>query len=577
MKKFKLTDEELIKLQNAAEDAEKRYNDKLFMLSSVSTATYHSGLNGKTVHSTREAICYARALLDLEDDCFLSRAAEIIDVQLKLQDTDPKSPTFGIWSWYYEEPLDKMDAPDFNWAIFMGIPIIDILDTHSERLDCELKGRMLKAIEFASESIIRRQMGVQYTNITAAEIFTTLKTGRLTDNEKYWLYGREKLKQFTAFTYIHGDFFEYNSPTYTSVTAAWLYRLTELLSDDTELFKMADWLYDLLWKGISQVYHYNTAQWTGAQSRAYFDLLTDEQHTSLSLAVGLSDEFPEHITLSSYRESFICPDKYKNSFTKQNETIFINKRHFNGATHPFFMFTQSHAHMVTPEYAFGSFNQEEFWNQRRPLNCYFGTRKSPSCFRVRCLHDGYDYSSAQLHTVQHKNVTLSQVVFALDRGDTHISLDLTKNGSIIASDLRLRFEISGSKDNLSIEAGEKNVIFHTPYLDIFINIYGSLFGENAALTVVNESLMTFDVILYSGDEKTIDFNSLKEAWISFGIGINNNPTEARVSSDGQHVSSILEYGGHELKVKTPCRPKKFISLMTQSLHLIDENPVEQSF
>ncbi|MEL7604229.1 MAG: hypothetical protein AAGU77_13820, partial [Bacillota bacterium] len=69
-----------------------------------SSPGYHTTLKGGTVHSTRTAFQYALALLDSGEEALRLRALDVLDGALILQDTDPSNPTYGIWSWFYEDP-----------------------------------------------------------------------------------------------------------------------------------------------------------------------------------------------------------------------------------------------------------------------------------------------------------------------------------------------------------------------------------------------------------------------------------------------------------------------------------------
>ena len=67
-----------------------------------------------------------------------ARAVAIVDQLLSLQDVDPFSRTYGIWSWYLEEPLSEMAPPDWNWADFCGARLAMILTYHADSLPAEL-------------------------------------------------------------------------------------------------------------------------------------------------------------------------------------------------------------------------------------------------------------------------------------------------------------------------------------------------------------------------------------------------------------------------------------------------------
>jgi len=68
----------------------------------------------------------------------------------------------------------------------------------------------------------------------------------------------------------------------------------------------------------------------------------------------------------------------------------------------------------------GSTNRSNFWNQSAAIIAY---GPNGGFFRLRFFHDGYDFSSALVFTVQHENRVLGLVNFRSPGGDKHISLD----------------------------------------------------------------------------------------------------------------------------------------------------------
>ena len=79
-----------------------------------SSPGYHTKLTGGFVHPTRDSLNYALGLLDTGKPEHLERATAIVRRVVSLQDNDPARRTYGIWSWFMEEPLDKMRQPDLH-------------------------------------------------------------------------------------------------------------------------------------------------------------------------------------------------------------------------------------------------------------------------------------------------------------------------------------------------------------------------------------------------------------------------------------------------------------------------------
>lgn len=123
-------------------------------------ANYHTQLYCCEVHSTREAFTYANALLATGDDADLARAVEVLDHVARLQDKDPANATFGIWSWYMEEPLEQMAPPDWNWADFCGQEIVNVLTYHAERIPAPVKRSQWACVNTLDGESLRKTYGL---------------------------------------------------------------------------------------------------------------------------------------------------------------------------------------------------------------------------------------------------------------------------------------------------------------------------------------------------------------------------------------------------------------------------------
>lgn len=158
---------------------EERYNPQTRMLRSpFSSPGYHTTLkNTAFIHSTRDSLIYALGLLDTELPQYEQRAMDIIRQVISLQETNPEQATYGIWPWFYEEPLKQMNPPDWNWADFCGKSLVQSVVRHSHRIPNELRELVRNAVFHACESIMRRNMGPHYTNIAIMGTFVTLIAG----------------------------------------------------------------------------------------------------------------------------------------------------------------------------------------------------------------------------------------------------------------------------------------------------------------------------------------------------------------------------------------------------------------
>jgi hypothetical protein len=498
-------------------------------------AVYASAWSG-TAHNIRTSLDYAVALLDSGTEQNRLRAIDVVQRVIALQDTDPLSATFGIWSWYLEEPLDKMTTPDYNWADFCGIQLLQITLDHVNRIPDELQGRVKQAIRNACASIMKRKVPPTYTNVAIMDVYVTLVAGERFSWEETLEFGRKQLWILYDFTLKNGTFTEYNSPTYT-VTA--LTDLTRILDhvQDAQCRNMAEELHRLAWRCIAIHFHPPTGQWAGPHARCYHSLQGNGLWSLLQLATGgkvrfLEDEDVE-IGIDYPRLRFRCPEEFipyfqrleqprteKESFT---ETYYLYDPFFSNHLDPEGP-KQEATVFHTPAFSLGTFRVSDLWNQRRALVAYWGKRERPSYLHLRCLKGGFDYSSAVLGAVQSEGRVLGAVQFATDGGDTHLYLDKVRNATIEVADFRLRFEFGGDLDQLVLPASwqeGETALIRSGDLTIRLHVPYARFGSTSVRFETGRDQQTawFDIVLYSGERKLICFSDLEEACCAFALDI----------------------------------------------------------
>jgi hypothetical protein len=405
---------------------------------------YHTTLTGGIVHPTRDAAAYAAALLDSGEDARCARAEEVLDRLLDLQDRDPASRTYGIWSWFLEEPLDQMSPPDWNWADFCGAQLVAVLGDHAQRIDPQLCTRVSAAVAHAARAIVRRDVGPGYTNIAIMGAFVTLRAGELLGDADLLSYGRHRLRRFARHTRVQGAFNEYNSPTYTVVALRELARIERDVRDP-EMQALAREMAAVGWDTVARHFHPPSCQWAGPHSRCYSTFLRPGTLTYLQLALGgrvhwLTEDALEP-SPDLHRTLLACPESLAPRFetlARPHEERDVFARHDDGQP------VTTGCAYLTPSFALASASREFLWHQRRPLLAYTGTAADPGSLRLRVLHDHYDFSSAHIVCAQSEGAVLAGIGFATDGGDTHPSLDRVHDGEIELCDLRLRIELTGS-------------------------------------------------------------------------------------------------------------------------------------
>ncbi len=266
---------------------EARFEPARHLVSEVNLSPgYHTQIpDGEVVHSTRTNLHTAVLLLQAGGSERADRAAAIIRQVLAQQDTDPVSRTYGIWPWFFEEPLERMSPPDWNWADFCGAALGHILAEHANQIPADLAATIRLALGHAAWSIFRRNIPSGYTNIAIMGSGVTALAGEILEEPRLLAYGRRRMHAFLDYTRFHGGFNEYNSPTYTLVALNELERVLQLVHD-AQMRAEAEEARRIAWQTIADHFHPSTAQWAGPHSRAYDNYLFTDSAQYLAAMTG---------------------------------------------------------------------------------------------------------------------------------------------------------------------------------------------------------------------------------------------------------------------------------------------------
>lgn len=140
--------------------------------------------------------------------------------------------------------------------------------------------------------------------------------------------------------------------------------------------------------------------------------------------------------------------------------------------------------------------------------------------QVRFLHDGYDYAAANIFCAQDSANVLGAINFTTNGGDKHVSIDVIRDATIKATDLRLRFEFGGDinsvsfgspdvdKNSVSGKSGKLNFRIELPYQK-----FGDYWGNWS--TGGDDKKKWIDFVIYSGSEKEFNFGKIQEAVLGF--------------------------------------------------------------
>lgn len=546
----------------------KDYNPNLRLLRRpFKSPGYHTAIKeADFVHPTREALLYAVACLDSGEAEYRERAFHVIEKIVSLQDTDRSSPTFGIWSWFYEEPLEAMSPPDWNWADFCGKQLLLAVIRHGALFPAPLLEQTKQAIFNSCDAIIKRNVGPEYTNIAIMGAFVTLIAGERLGVERYQDYGFERLKRFYGYTKEQGTFNEYNSPTYAVVAIEELSSIaTE--TNHAEARTMVTELLDIAWKMVASHFHPYQKQWSGPHSRSYDTLLPPEKLSFLQMACDGEVEFVPasefKYGITWYGNHIECPQIYYTYFTGDPDRELqqvVSKAKAGAQERRASTYMNSHLSL-------GTFSSNIMWNQCRNLLAYLANGAETTYVQLRVLHDGYDYSSAVFTSVQKQGVVLFGLTFATDGGDTHPSLDKVK-GNISATDLRIRFEIGGSQDRISLEKqGSRAIQLRIAGIPLKLETMHGIFDQKHHFEweISRDETKTYlDLVLHTGNARTFDFHQIPQACfaVAFVVGGNDYALETELDIHREWITSKVRAGdGEELALVVPTKPDALEALL----------------
>ncbi|MCR4718316.1 MAG: hypothetical protein K5768_01650 [Firmicutes bacterium] len=550
------------------------------MHTGAAKSIYHTKLADTDVHEIKASSAYASNLILVDKNYELGQ--KIFRKIASLQDTDVSSRTYGCWPYYMEEPISKMDAPDYNMASFNAKEMIVTIYKAGEFFDEETKEIMRKSIESACRCIIKRNVGVGYTNVCIADSFITVAAGEMLGCDEFVEYGRKKLKGFYFYTKAHGDVLEYNSPCYSPMAINDLGDFFIYIKDK-EILEYAEKSNCLFWKMIAEHFDYNTLQLNGPQERAYSDYVDINFLKVIGMGTGI--DFTKHPKFSVYfkdeediyfkdtRVKPICPKEYIPYFNGEKYFNSVLRRVTDGCNYPYFGYAKAATTYKCDRYAVGTVNRSEFWNQHRPFLGYIYTEERDLCVRVRCLHDGYDFSSGAFHCVQYEGNILASINFSKNRGDTHINLDILKDTILSAEDLRIVFEIEGNTKGINYYYKDNGICFNINNTELRIMPFICEFGDAQIKKELNisEDKIQFSLVLYSGERKNIDLAAPEKAITAFTAEF--MPSEGYVEPTYHETEEFMDIhwnaGGKELELKAPKKTLTYIRNMYEDVESID--------
>lgn len=509
-------------IRNRLEQLHPSYNPELRLLRCPFTSPgYHTTIKeADTVHPTKQSLDYALALLDAGGPEYRQRAFDIISTLVSLQDGEPSSSTYGIWSWFWEEPLARMAPPDWNWADFMGKRLMFIWIRHGKLLPDNLRADIRQAVSNCCEAIMRRNVGPEYTNIAIMGAFVTLLAGEELEEARYYEYGLRRLERLYEYSMATGAFLEYNSPPYSALAIVELSALA-YYTRTGQARRMAEELLDMTWQMTAEHFHPLLKEWSGPHARSYSTLLDSARLSFLYVACeGEVPFIPEEELQYDpewYGQGVLCPKRWRGYLERIDEVRELQQQLPPTSECQ----NRSAFTYVTPAFSLGSFNHNVMWNQCRNLVGYADTGDGEHSYvHLRVLHDGYDFCSAVFQGSQQQASVLYGLQFALDGGDTHVNLDPIY-GKTTVSDLRIRLEAGGTgrvPEWKLQDDGKYEMALGDTVLTV-CGLYAAMtgFGPFRWEASTESGVSCLDLVVYQGAARGMDFHAMEEAIFLFAL------------------------------------------------------------
>lgn len=426
---------------------------------------YHTCVpNGSVVRRTRDALDYALALLEEGGSESVARALRIIPQVLALQDREPCNRTFGLWPYFFEEPLSAMRPPDWNWADFLGVRLAHILGRYAAHVPAGLRAAIEEALGDAALSIFRRNMGPDYTNIAVKGGVVAIMAGERLGQPFLLHYGRQRLARFLEHTRRNGGFTEYNSPPYGALVVLEVERGL-LVIQDAEARALLLAIHEQCWRGMAGSLHLPTGQLCGPHARAYDSALCATQTELLGAELGVELFAPAGLPEAYERGRDVinlllipripCPAAVRREILEAPARRFVRQDYVRD---PDPEVRRQGSMWFDGDLCLGSVNVENLWQQRRPLIAYWKIGDTVAMLRVRLVHGGADFASGVLRTAQQGPAALACCSLVTNKADSHDHMDMPPDGVFRFDRLALSVELTAPGASVRGSAAEGFVL-----------------------------------------------------------------------------------------------------------------------
>lgn len=493
---------------------------------------------------------YALYLLNEKSDEYTKHACKILQNIFDAQIKDMQSEYYGTWLYGFFESTDDYVAPDYIYQPEITSVLMEIYLEFRDYLPYDIVEELKNCCCLAAFATIHHCHEID-SSFVLLEILTTICIGEQFNKKEYVNFSIAKMQTLVYYTLYNDAYMEYNYPGKIIIFLEAISFFREHIKNQYCLQSIHNIEKTLLTCFYS---HFNPKimQWTGPKSSTSGDFVPQY----------FIKHIPNIVNIKNLKSMKIPPEYYE--FSPASGENFTQLLVTRGFSYPHWKFPTVASFYNNPDFSFGSFNRDDLWESRRPCIAYFGTAQSPYCLRIRCLLNNHDFSSATLHSVQHKGNLLGHITFSTNRGNVHMVVDSAQ--SFKMTDLRIRFQILG--DTSMLECFNKHNSLSVLYKTLSISYaldYVSFNNNKISYQLTSASdALYFDAVLYSGEETDLNISQIEEAITSFSLSLSTQdikPAAVKTNSDGEFLISEQKTTDVTLKLKTPKKPN-IIEFMT---------------
>jgi hypothetical protein len=191
------------------------------------------------------------------------RLERLFDLATRMQDRDPKSPTYGNLKWYWRDPgVTDRNAVDFCVQDGLAIWL-----KHRDWLPEATRRSLEQLLVHAIEGCVRHRVPASYTNIALMNAGNLIVLGETFARPEIVEEGCRRLDAFCRWTWAFG-ITEYSSPTYFGIDLDGLLFIQSHARQESARQQAAA-LLDLFWTDLALNWFAPAGRLAGAQSRTY--------------------------------------------------------------------------------------------------------------------------------------------------------------------------------------------------------------------------------------------------------------------------------------------------------------------